>query len=125
MMSAPMGGGAMSAPTAGASRGGLGNAVGGVTNTVGNTAGTVGNTAGNVAGSAGSTVNSTAGAVGSTTSATGALTGESSGVIGLKNLQLNSEAANATNGSVITSPGKNVKLDSGSRMVLDVVGSSQ
>ena len=133
-MSTPMGGGAgASANGSGRAGSGLGGAVGGVTNTVGNTAGTVGNTAGNAVGSAGSTIDSTAGVAtntvgrtaGGATSATGALSGNSTGVIGLKNLQLNSEASDATNGSVITSAGKNVKLDSGSRMVLDVVGSSR
>jgi hypothetical protein len=132
MAAAPMGGGS-TATSGRAGGGGLGSTVGGVTNTVGSTAGAVGSTAGNVAGSAGSTVDSTTGATvgavgrtaGGTASATGALSGNSTGVIGLKNLQLNSDASNATNGSVITSPGKNVKLDSGSRLVLDVVGSSQ
>ena len=131
MMSAPMGGGSTSA--SGGSRAGLGSTVGGVTNTVGSTAGAVGSTAGNVVGSAGATVDSTTGATvnsvgrtaGNAASARGALDGNSSGVIGLKNLRLNSDASNATQGSVITSAGKNVKLDSGSRMMLDVVGSTQ
>lgn len=131
MMSAPMGGGSTSA--SGGSRAGLGSTVGGVTNAVGSTAGAVGSTAGNVVGSAGATVDSTTGATvnsvgrtaGNAASARGALDGNSSGVIGLKNLRLNSDASNATQGSVITSAGKNVKLDSGSRMMLDVVGSTQ
>ncbi len=129
MMSTPMGG----ASSSGRGSAGLGGTVGGVTNTAGNTVGAVGNTAGNVAGSAGSTIDSTAGATantvgktgGGTATATGALSSNSTGVIGLKNLQLSSDSSNSTNGSVITSAGKNVKLDSGSRMVLDVTGSAQ
>jgi hypothetical protein len=112
---------------------GLGSTVGGVTNTAGNAVGSVGSTAGNVAGSAGSAIDSTGGATkntlgrtaGGTAAASGALSGNSTGVIGLKNLQLTSDASNATSGSVITSSGKNVKLDSGSRMVLDVMGSAR
>lgn len=117
--------------------GGLGNAVGGVTNTAGGAVNSVGSTAGNTAGGVtngvGSTVNSTTGATtgavgnvaGNTASATGALNSNSTGVIGLKNLQLSSDNSSSAAGSVITSTGKNVKLDSGSRMVLDVTGSSQ
>jgi len=113
--------------------GGLGGAVGGVTNTAGGAVNSVGDTAGGATSGVGSTVNSTTGATtgavggvaGNTASATGALTSNSKGVIGLKNLQLNSDNASSTTGSVITSTGKNVKLDSGSRMVLDVTGSSQ
>jgi hypothetical protein len=113
--------------------GGLGSAVGGATSTAGGAVNTVGNAAGGATSGVGSTVNSTTGATtgavgnvaGNTTSATGALTSNSSGVIGLKNLQLNSDNSSSAAGSVITSTGKNVKLDSGSRMVLDVTGSSQ
>jgi hypothetical protein len=132
--STPLGGGSTSGSTSGSGRtsggGGLGSAVGGVT---GGAVDAVGSTAGGVANTAGSTVNSTTGATtgavgnvaGNTASATGALNSTSTGVIGLKNLQLNSDSSSATGSSVITSAGKNVKLDSGSRMVLDVTGSTQ
>jgi hypothetical protein len=82
-----------------------------------------------VAGGLGSTVGSTAGAVGqvgsTTAGATGALSSTSTGVIGMKGLQLNSVNSGDATGSVITSAGKNVKLDSGSQMVLNVMGSAQ
>jgi hypothetical protein len=48
----------------------------------------------------------------------GQLTSNSQGVFGLNGLNLNAAASNATQGSVITSAGKNVHLDSGTRMLL-------
>ena len=94
--------------------GGAGSAVGGATSTVGNTAGGVTNGVGNAAGSlgtnAGGAVNGTA----------GQLSSQSQGVVGLDGLSLNSAASNATQGSVITSAGKDVKLDSGTQMLLQV-----
>jgi hypothetical protein len=136
MASTPMGSAGSSGSAAGSGSAGGGGLVGGTvagaTNTVGSTAGTVGSTAGGIGSTAGSTVNSTTGAttgaVGrtatGTVSATNALNSTSTGVIGLKNLQLNSDSANSTTGSLITSTGKNVRLDSGSRLVLDVTGSA-
>jgi hypothetical protein len=50
--------------------------------------------------------------------AAGQLTSNSQGVFGLNGLNLNAAASNATEGSVITSAGKNVHLDSGTRMLL-------
>jgi len=107
-----------------ASSGGRG-ALGGVTSTAGAAAGTVTNTAGRAAGGA---VNSTANAAGGITSASkgavgglnsaGQLTSNSQGVFGLNGLNLNAAASNATEGSVITSAGKSVHLDSGTRMLL-------
>jgi hypothetical protein len=95
--------------------------VGTVTNTAASAEGTTGgtlnstvNSAGSVAGSANGAAN---GAVGGLNSA-GQLTSNSRGVFGLNGLNLNSAASNATQGSVITSTGKNVHLDSGTRMLL-------
>jgi hypothetical protein len=48
----------------------------------------------------------------------GQLTSNSQGVFGLNGLNLSSTASNSTQGSVITSAGKNVRLDSGTRMLL-------
>jgi hypothetical protein len=128
-----MGGGSSPTTSARSGGGGLGSTVGGVTGAAGGAVDTVGSTAGGATSGVGSTVNSTTGATtgavgnvaGNTTSAAGALTSNSSGVIGMKNLQLNSDNSSSATGSVITSTGKNVKLDSGSRMVLAVTGSSQ
>jgi hypothetical protein len=103
-------------------------ALGGATSTAGSTVGTVANTATHAGGVAGgavnSTVNSTAdvasasrGAIGGVNAA-GQLTSNSSGVFGLNGLSLNTVAYNSIQGSVITSVGKNVHLDSGTRMLL-------
>jgi len=103
-------------------------ALGGVTSAAGGAVGTVTNTAANVGGVAGGTVNSAAnassniagasrGAVGGLNAA-GQLTSNSQGVFGLNGLNLGAAASNATEGSVITSAGKNVHLDSGTRMLL-------
>jgi hypothetical protein len=50
----------------------------------------------------------------------GQLTSASSGVIGLQGLNLSSAAANSTQGSLITSVDRNVRLESGTQMVLRV-----
>ena len=50
--------------------------------------------------------------------AAGQLTSNSQGVFGLNGLNLNAAASNATEGSVITSAGKSVHLDGGTRMLL-------
>jgi hypothetical protein len=118
-----MGGSAMGSGTAGG-RG----ALGGVTSTAGGAAGAVTNTAANVGGVAGGTVNSTANASGSIIGASkgavgglnaaGQFTSNSQGVFGLNGLNLNAAGSNATQGTVITSTGKNVHLESGTRMLL-------
>lgn len=96
---------------------GVGSTAGAAAGTVTNTAGAVGNTAGAAAGSTVNTATSaSSGAKGA--NATGMLNSSSAGVIGLKGLSLNSEAANATQGSLIVSSTKNVHLDSGTRMLL-------
>jgi hypothetical protein len=94
--------------------GGAGNAVGGATNTVGGVANGVGNTAGSLGANAGGAVS------GATNGAAGQLSSQSQGVVGLNGLSLNSAASSATQGSVITSAGKDVKLDSGTQMLLQV-----
>ncbi len=120
------GGGGASA--AGSGGGGGRGALGGVTSTAGGAVGAVTNTAANVGGVAGGTVNSAAnagggvagasrGAVGGLNAA-GQLTSNSQGVFGMNGLNLNAAASNATQGSVITSAGKNVYLGSGTRMLL-------
>jgi hypothetical protein len=109
--------------------GGVGSTAGGVANTAGGVAGGATGAVGSTAGNVGSTVGSTAGAVGQVGStaagATGSLSSASTGVIGMKGLQLNSASSGDAAGSVITSAGKTVKLDSGSQMVLKVTGSGQ
>ncbi len=114
--------------TAGAASAGGRGALGGATSTAGGAVGTVTNTAANVGGTAGGTLNSAANAGGSITGASkgavgglntaGQLTSNSQGVFGLHGLNLSAAGSNATEGSVITSAGKNVHLDSGTRMLL-------
>ena len=121
-----MGGAGASAAGSGAA-GGRG-ALGGVTSAGGGAVGAVTNTAANVGGAGGGAVNSAANAGGSIAGASkgavgglnaaGQLTSNSQGVFGLNGLNLSAAGSNATQGSVITSAGKNVHLDSGTRMLL-------
>jgi hypothetical protein len=119
--------------SAGASAAGSGmarsrGAAGGLTSTAGGAVGSATNTAGRVGGAGDAALNST---INSTTSAAGAsrnsvgglnaagqLTSSSSGVFGMNGLSLKSAATNGTQGSIITSVGKNVHLDSGTRMLM-------
>src|SRR5438445_2226783 len=116
--------GSMGASAAGSGRG----ARSGVTSAAGGAAGAVTNTAANVGGAAGGAVNSAANAGGSIAGASkgavgglnaaGQLTSNSQGVFGLNGLNLSAAVSNSTQGSVITSAGKNVHLDNGTRMLL-------
>ena len=110
---------------AGAGSAGNRGVVGGVGNTVGGAASgaasTVPRTTENATGAVNSTVSSAANANGRAEtglSPSGELLPTSRGVFGLNGLNLNANAANSTEGSVITSAGKNVHLDSGTRMLL-------
>jgi hypothetical protein len=106
----------MPAPSGGMPGGGMGGAVGAVGSTVGTATSTAGKTAGSVGGAVNGTVNG---------AAVGTLSTASRGVVGLQGLNLNSAASNSTQGSVISSPSHNVKLDSGTQMVLQVNGTGQ
>jgi hypothetical protein len=78
-------------------------------------------------GSAGSIAGSTKGAargLGSGLDDAGQLTANSQGVFGLNGIALSSAASTGAEGSVITSAGKNVHLDSGTQLLL-VVNDSQ
>jgi hypothetical protein len=120
--------GGAGASAAGSGAGGGRGGLGGVTSAAGGAVGAVTNTAANVGGAAGGAVNSAASAGGSVVGASkgavgglnaaGQLTSNSQGVFGLNGLNLSAAAANSTQGSVITSTGKNVHLDSGTRMLL-------
>src|SRR3989442_14555472 len=117
----------------GASAAGSGTASGrgalcGVTSTAGGAVGAVTNTAANAGGVAGGTLNSAANAGGCIAGAfKGTVLGlhsarqlylNSQGAFGLNGLNLNAARPDATQGSLITSAGKNVHLDSGTRMLL-------
>ena len=123
----PMGstGGGARATGGAAGRGTLG----GVNSTVGGAASgaasTVPRTTQDAAGAVNPTVGGAANAAGrlgagagNGLNAAGQLTSTSRGVFGLNGLSLNGNAANTTEGSVITSAGKNVRLDNGTRMLL-------
>lgn len=118
-MAGPAGG--MASSQAGRSGGGLLSTAG---STVGGAASTVTNTTGAAGGAVGATANTATSATGSLAgrNVAGALTSSSTGVVGLQGLTLNSEAANATQGSLITSSTKNVHLDSGTRLLLHARG---
>ena len=120
--------GGMGASAAGSGMAGGRSGLGGVASNAGGAVGAVTNTAANVGGTAGGAVNSAANAGGSIAGASkgavgglnaaGQLTSNSQGVFGLNGLNLSAAGSNATQGSVITSAGKNVHLDSGTRMLL-------
>ena len=120
--------GGMGASAAGSGMAGGRSALGGVASAAGGAAGTVTNTAANAGGVAGGTVNSAANVGGSVAGTSkravgglntaGQLTSNSQGVFGLNGLNLSAAASNATQGSMITSAGKNVHLESGTRMLL-------
>jgi hypothetical protein len=112
-----VGGGMSAAPAprgGGGILGGTANTLGGAANSAGAAVNGAANGAANVSGSAAGALNTTG------LGAAGQLTSESQGVVGLNGLQLNSAASNTTQGSVITSTGKDVKLDSGTQMLLQV-----
>jgi hypothetical protein len=92
--------------------GGMRSTGGTVLNTAGAATGTVTNTAGSAAGTVAGTASGAAGA--------GHLNAASRGTVGLSGLNLSAAATSSTQGSVITSDSKNVKLDSGTEMVLKV-----
>ncbi|HEV3481315.1 MAG TPA: hypothetical protein VGR97_03205, partial [Candidatus Acidoferrales bacterium] len=122
--SAPGGGGLVRG--AGGAAGGVGGTVRGVSNVAGgatSSAGTVSGVAGNVGQTASGTVGATtrsAGSVGGLNS-TGELMSSSNGVFNLEGLNLTSAASNGTTASVVNSTSRNVHLDSGTQMVLQVV----
>lgn len=104
------GGGMGSGPGAGGALGGVGNTVGGATREAGSAVGGVAQGAGRRAGMAGG--------------AAGSLSSSSRGVVGLPGVQMSSELSNTTNGTVLVSNGKDIRLDSGTQMVLRVMTQS-
>jgi hypothetical protein len=122
-----MGGGDTGMGSGGSRSGGgatstMGGPVSGVTSAAGSAVGAVNNTAGSVTNSTGAVngpLNSTVGAA-----ANGALNSTSKGVVGMQGLALNTAAAGSAQGSVISSANRNVKLDSGTQMVLQVTGAA-
>jgi hypothetical protein len=87
---------------------------GGLVNGIHSSAGSLENTAGNAAGT---TLNA---AASTGTSVAGHLTPASRGAVGLPGMTLSTNASNSTNASVIGSKSTNVRLDSGTEMILNV-----
>src|SRR3984893_2640503 len=110
--------------------GGAGSRGGGL---LGRTTGAVGGTAGSslgatrgvgsLAGGATGALQAGPGAMGGVDAA-GMLSGTSSGVFGLRGLSLSGSAADAATGSVMTSTGKSVHLDQGTRFLLSSQGAA-
>jgi hypothetical protein len=100
--------------------GGVGGAanstLGSATSAAGNTAGSVTNSA---TGAVNGSVNQTAGAA-----ANGTLNSATRGVVGMQGVALSTAAAGSSQGSVISSASHNVKLDSGTQLILQVTGSA-
>ncbi len=110
------GGGDMGGSAAG-SAGGLAGSLGGtVGGAVGATTSTVGHTGALVGGTASAAAHS-AGAVGGF-DAGGGLRSGSRGVFGLRDLEITSASSGAAEGSVISSAGRNVHLESGTQMLV-------
>ena len=112
------------ASTGGGLTGGLGSTAGGA---LGGAAGGVGRVAGGASGAVGSTLGTSnrvltgsVGAVGGL-DGRGMLSSDSQGVFGLKGMTLQSAAGSA---ATVTSAGRNVHLDSGTRMLLSVEGAA-
>jgi hypothetical protein len=106
--------------------GGIGATAGGA---LGGGVGNVGRVSGSLAGSAGSTLGASsralkggAGTVGGI-DARGLLTSDSQGVFGMRNLSL-SQSATGESSALITSAGRTVHLDSGTRMLVSAQGSA-
>ena len=100
--------------------GGAGNPVnstiGSATNTVNNTAGSVTNSA---TGAVDGSVNQANGVA-----ANGAINSATRGVVGMQGIALNTASTGSAQGSVISSASRNVKLDTGTQMILQVTGSA-
>jgi hypothetical protein len=105
--------------------GGLGATAGGVVNGVGRTTGSATGSAGAALGTSSRVLAGSAGAVGGVNSR-GMLTSDSHGVFGMKDVNLAQSATGSATGSaaVVSSAGRSVRLDSGTRMLLTVSSSS-
>jgi hypothetical protein len=106
----------------GRSAGGAPGPIGGAGGNASPALGSVNNATGPVANSTGAvngSVNQTTGSA-----ANGTFNSASRGVIGMQGVALNTAAAGNAQGSVISSASRNVKLDNGTQMILQVTGSA-
>ncbi|HEX3154623.1 MAG TPA: hypothetical protein VHV32_08365 [Candidatus Angelobacter sp.] len=103
--------------------GGIAPVGGAVNSTLGSATNTVNNTTGSVTNSATGAINSSASqATGA--AANGAFNSATHGIVGMQGIALNTAAAESAQGSVISSASRNVKLDSGTQMILQVTSSA-
>ncbi len=103
-----------------AARGGgglIGRTTGSVGGALGGGLGTAGGAMGSLGGSTAGALQAGPGAIGGL-DASGLLTAGSSGVFGLRDMGLASTASGTAQGSLITSTGKRIRLDQGTRMLL-------
>jgi hypothetical protein len=101
----------------------LGGAGNPVNSTVGSATNTVNNTAGSVTNSATGTVN---GSMNQATgvAANGAINSATRGVVGMQGIALNTASTGSAQGSIVSSASRNVKLDTGTQMILQITGSA-
>lgn len=118
-------GGGAGTPLQGSNTGSTaGGPLSGAASTVGGVANTAGSTVSGVASAAGDTAASAAGAATRNASGDFVLTTRTSGVVGIKNLELDSSATAQGAGTVFTSNSKSVKVDSGSRLLVRITAAS-
>jgi hypothetical protein len=105
---------------------------GGMAGGSGSTASAIGNTAGSAVGAVGRTVDSTTQTAAGDLNANArlganapVLTGQTTGVVGIKGLELNASTSSAASGSVFTTSSKSVKLENGTRMLVNVSAASK
>ena len=117
-MGGSLGGGAMSSASSSASAlGGVGGQAGGVLGSAGQVTGRATGTVSGVASHSARTLSGSAGAIGGLT-AHGLLSPDSRGVFGMQNLNLAQSSSGS--GSIVSSSGRSLRLESGTRMLLDV-----
>lgn len=104
------------APLGGGGVGPVNSTLGSATNTVNNTAGSVTNSA---TGAVNGSVNQATGAA-----ANGAFNSATRGVMGMQGIALNTASAGSAQGSIVSSASRNVKLDTGTQMILQVTSSA-
>lgn len=104
------------APMGGGGSGPINSTLGSATNTVNNTAGSVTNSA---TGAVNGSVNQATGVA-----ANGAINSATHGVVGMQGIALNTVNTASAQGSIVSSASRNVKLDTGTQMILQVTGSA-
>ncbi|HEY5027858.1 MAG TPA: hypothetical protein VIK39_05570, partial [Candidatus Angelobacter sp.] len=101
----------------------MGGAAGSANSTLGSATNAAGNTAGSFTNSATGAVNGSANQAAGA-AANGTFNSATRGVVGMQGIALNTAAAGSAQGSVISSASRNVKLDSGTQMILQATGSA-